>query len=218
MPASLSRDAASARPIGAEPSAWVQRWSHLVAAGATVLDVACGSGRHVRYFAARGCRVTGVDRDADTLRPLEGIAELHVADIESGAWPFHDRRFDAVVVTNYLWRERLADVVACVAPGGVLLYETFSAGHERIGKPSNPKFLLQHGELLKATLPLRPIAFEEGFEEGSREGFQAAGPRFVQRIVAWCVDAGAADGRRCLLARAPAPAAKVNSRDSEDSA
>lgn len=214
MPAALTRDTAPARHGSGAVSAWVQRWSHLVPTGATVLDVACGAGRHMRHFAALGCRVTGVDRDAEALRPLEGLAELHVADIESGPWPFADRRFDAVVVTNYLWRERLADVVACVAPGGVLLYETFSAGHERIGTPSNPKFLLQHGELLTATLPLRPIAFEEGFEQG----LPAAGPRFVQRIVAWCVDAGATDGQRCRLAPAPAPSAKVNSADSEDPA
>lgn len=214
MPDSMTSVAASMQHVGGAVSAWVQRWSHLVPVGATVLDVACGTGRHVRHFAARGCRVTGVDRDAGALRPLKGIAEVLVADIESGPWPYADRRFDAVVVTNYLWRERLAAVVACVAPGGVLLVETFSAGHERIGKPSNPKFLLQHGELLTATLPLRPIAFEEGFEQS----LQAAGPRFVQRIVAWCVDDSATDGQHCLLAPGPAPAAKVNSTDSEDPA
>ncbi|HWH82803.1 MAG TPA: class I SAM-dependent methyltransferase [Burkholderiaceae bacterium] len=161
---------------GGAPSAWVQRWSHLVPAGASVLDVACGSGRHVRWFAARGGRVTGVDRDASATAPLAAIAEIVIADIEAGPWPFADRTFDAVVVTNYLWRERLGEIVAAVAPGGVLIYETFAIGHERFGKPSNPAFLLRPGELLQAAAVLRVVAYEDGVE--------AAPPRAVQRIVA----------------------------------
>jgi len=158
------------------PSAWVQRWSHLVPHGARVLDVACGSGRHVRWFAQRGCTVTGVDRDALATQPLRDVAEIVNADIEGGPWPFAARRFGAVVVTNYLWRPRLPDIVTSVAPGGILLYETFAAGHETVGKPSNPDFLLRPGELLQAAQGLRVVAFEDGFE--------AAPARFVQRIVA----------------------------------
>ena len=157
-------------------SAWVQRWSHLVPSGARVLDVACGAGRHVRWFAARGCNVTGVDRDAAATAPLADIAEIVHADIEGGPWPFAAHVFDAVVVTNYLWRPRLADIVAGVATGGVLIYETFAAGNETVGKPSNPNFLLVPGELLKAADGLRVVAFEDGFE--------AEPARFVQRIVA----------------------------------
>lgn len=189
-------------------SAWVQRWSHLVSIGASVLDVACGSGRHVRWFAARGCRVTGVDRDAAAMASLTDIAEIVVADIEAGAWPLVGRCFDAVVVTNYLWRERLPDLLASLAPGGVFIYETFAAGNETIGKPSNPKFLLRPGELLEAAVGLRVIAFEDGFE--------MAPERFVQRIVAV----------RQSLAQTLAPqrfpllpggiAARVKSVDSED--
>ena len=141
-----------------------------------MLDVACGSGRHVRWFAQRGAVVTGVDRDAAATQDLHGIAEIVVADIEGGPWPFAGRRFDAVVVTNYLWRPRLPDIVASVAPGGMLIYETFAAGHETIGKPSRPDFLLRPGELLRVVDDLRVIAFEEGFD--------ATAPRFVQRIVA----------------------------------
>jgi hypothetical protein len=130
----------------------------------------------VRWFAARGCVVTGVDRDAATTQPLHDVAEIVSADIEAGPWPFAERRFDAVVVTNYLWRPRLPDIVASVAPGGVLIYETFAIGNETVGKPSNPDFLLRPGELLQAVHGLRVVAFEDGFE--------AAHPRFVQRIVA----------------------------------
>ena len=162
--------------IAPAPSAWVQRWSHLVPRGARVLDVACGSGRHVHWFAQRGCTVTGVDRDALATQSLSDLAEMVNADIEGGSWPFAARRFDAVVVTNYLWRPRLPDIVASVAPGGILLYETFAVGNETVGKPSNPDFLLRPGELLQAAQGLRVVAFEDGFE--------AAPARFVQRIVA----------------------------------
>lgn len=159
-----------------EVSPWVRRWSHLVPDAATLLDVACGSGRHVRWFAARGARVTGVDRDAQALSALEPIAEVLVADIEAGPWPFAGRRFDAVVVTNYLWRERLPDVLASLAPGGVLIYETFAEGNQAFGKPSNPAFLLRRGELLQACRDLQVVAYEDGVIE--------APARCVQRIVA----------------------------------
>ena len=162
---------------GGVPSPWVQRWSHLVGSGATVLDVACGSGRHVRWFAGRGCRVTALDRDEAALQPLRECAEVVVADIEQGPWPLGERRFDAVVVTNYLWRPLLPLLVERVAPGGVLIYETFAVGNETVGRPSNPDFLLQPGELLAAVHGrLRPLGYEDGYAE--------APPRFVQRLAA----------------------------------
>jgi SAM-dependent methyltransferase len=168
---------ASGTPHGAEPpSAWVRRWSHLVPAGARVLDVACGAGRHLRWFAARGCRVTGVDRDAAALQALAGIGETVVADIEAGSWPLAGRRFDAVVVTNYLWRALMPTLLDSLADGGVLFYETFAAGNEACGKPSNPNFLLQPAELLEFTRGLHVVAYEHGF--------LSAPDRVVQRIVA----------------------------------
>ncbi|MCI4428863.1 MAG: class I SAM-dependent methyltransferase [Burkholderiales bacterium] len=144
--------------------------------GARVLDVACGSGRHVRWFAQRGCQVTAVDRDAVALEALRTVAEIIVADIEGAPWPLPARSFDAVVVTNYLWRALLPTVVACLAPNAVLIYETFALGQESVGKPSNPEFLLRPGELLLAAQGLRIVAYEEGF--------LAAPQRHVQRIVA----------------------------------
>ena len=195
---------------GQAASAWVQRWSHLVPLGASVLDLACGSGRHVRWFAQRGCRVTGVDRDAAAVAPLVELAEIVVADVESGPWPIEGRSFDAVVVTNYLWRERLPDVLASLAPGGVLIYETFATGNETIGKPSNPKFLLRSGELLQAAAGLRVIAFEDGYEP--------APERFVQRIVAARGSPSQTPAtQRFRLLPSTLPA-QVKSADSEESA
>jgi SAM-dependent methyltransferase len=157
-------------------SVWVSCWAHLVPQGASVLDVACGHGRHTKFFAARGCKVTAVDRDAQALESLRGIAETLEADIENGPWPFAARKFDAVVVTNYLWRPLLPAIVDCVAPGGVLLYETFAAGNEKFGKPSRPDFLLQPGELLQACAALDVVAYEHGRLEDPT--------RIVQRIAA----------------------------------
>ncbi|WP_307658993.1 class I SAM-dependent methyltransferase [Variovorax paradoxus] len=161
---------------GTQPSEWIVRWSHLLAPGAAVLDVACGQGRHMRWFAARGHEVTGVDRSAEAAGAAGAFGHVLTADIESGPWPFAGQAFGAVVVTNYLWRPRMADIVAAVAPGGVLLYETFAAGNEMVGKPSRPDFLLQPGELLTACKELRVVAYEDGF--------LAEPPRFVQRIAA----------------------------------
>jgi SAM-dependent methyltransferase len=172
-----------AHPGGPHPSEWVRRWSHLVAAGATVLDVACGSGRHVRWFAERGCRVTALDRDAAAVEPLCSTARVVVADLEAAPWPLPGERFGAVVCTNYLWRALLPALVDAVEEDGVLIYETFAAGNEAFGRPSNPDFLLRPGELLEATRGLRVIAYEDGFLD--------APARCVQRVVASRDAAGA---------------------------
>lgn len=158
------------------PSPWVRRWSHLLPAGSPVLDVACGAGRHLRWFAGRGHPVTGVDRSPEALAAVQSLGEAVLADIENGPWPFEGRRFGGVVVTNYLWRDLLPVIVDSVAPGGVLLYETFAAGNETVGKPSRPDFLLQPGELLRACTGLRVVAYEDGYLDTPA--------RYVQRIAA----------------------------------
>jgi SAM-dependent methyltransferase len=159
-----------------DPSPWLLRWAHLIAPGGTVLDVAAGSGRHGAWLAARGHVVTAVDRDAEAMRPIAACAELVVADLERHPWPLAGRTFAAIVVTNYLWRPLFASLQAALAPGGVLLYETFAAGNETVGRPARPDFLLGRGELLAAFPGLRTVAFEDGFL-GEPE-------RFVQRLVA----------------------------------
>jgi len=169
------------------PSPWVLRWAHLLAPRSRVLDVACGSGRHARWLAAQGQAVTALDRDAQALEGLHGaVAEVVCADIELAPWPLPGRAFDAIVVTNYLWRPLLPTLVSSLAPGGVLLYETFADGQQHIGRPARPEFLLQPGELLAACAGLRIVGFEDGYEPAVEP---AAGPtpslgRCVQRIAA----------------------------------
>lgn len=184
-------------PHASAPSPWIARWTHLIAPGGSVLDVAAGSGRHTIWLAARGHPVTALDRDAAALAPLLGIAEVVVADIEAAPWPLPGRRFDAVVVANYLWRPLLPTLTASLAEGGVLLYETFAVGNETVGRPSRPDFLLTAGELLLAAAGLRIVAYEDGFLSGPE--------RFVQRLAAVRERAGAGAARYPLTPGAPVP-------------
>lgn len=174
------------------PSAWLQRWAHLIPAGGRVLDVACGAGRHMRYLSSLGHQVMGVDRNPEALELAKAFGQVTCADIENGPWPFQGHTFDCVCVTHYLWRPLLPTVVDSVAPGGVLIYETFASGNETVGKPSRPDYLLQTGELLKATEGLRTVAYEDGFE--------ALPDRFMQRIVAVRARPGEEAVRRPLRA------------------
>lgn len=161
------------------PSPWVVRFGAALQAGARVLDLACGSGRHARLLASRGLHVVAADRDRAAIAALDGIPGIEplLVDLEGAPWPFGRASFDAIVVTNYLHRALFAPIKGSLRAGGLLIYETFMAGQERLGKPSNPDFLLRPHELLRAVAPLYVVAFEQGLEGGRA-------PRVVQRIVA----------------------------------
>lgn len=166
-------------PLAREPSAWVTRFAARLPAGARVLDVACGHGRHARYLAGRGCRVTAVDVDVtcgESLANVNGVEFLQ-ADLESGPWPFAAALFDAVIVVHYLHRPLLPLLGAALAPGGLLIYETFAHGNERFGRPRNPDFLLRPRELLDGFADLRVLAFEDGAVAGTA-------PAMIQRLAA----------------------------------
>ncbi|MES2943595.1 MAG: class I SAM-dependent methyltransferase [Pseudomonadota bacterium] len=165
------------------PSAWVKRWSHLVKPGGLILDVACGQGRHASWFYSLNHAVALVDRSQQAIDSIvipADFCEKVVADIENGPWPFAGRQFDAVIVTNYLWRPLMPTLLTSLAPGGVLIYETFTQGNETVGKPSRADFLLRTGELLHICQGLRVVAFEDGFQEEAG----AASARYIQRIAA----------------------------------
>lgn len=130
----------------------------------------------MRFAAERGHAATGVDRSQEALDAAAPYGHVLLADIEDGPWPLPGQTFGGVIVTNYLWRPLLSNIVAAVAPAGVLLYETFAMGNETVGRPSRPDFLLQPGELLTACAGLRIVAYEDGF--------LAEPDRFVQRIAA----------------------------------
>jgi SAM-dependent methyltransferase len=159
----------------------VVRFAGLVPAGGAVLDLACGAGRHTRLFLERGHPVLAVDRDLSGIDDLGRHPQLETleVDLEDGRpFPLRGRSFAGVIVANYLHRPILPDLVSAVAPGGVLIYETFARGQEQYGRPRNPDFLLTPGELLEAVRgALRVVAYEDLVVEEPE-------PRVVQRIAA----------------------------------
>jgi SAM-dependent methyltransferase len=155
------------------PSRWVAKWASLIPRG-SVLDLACGSGRHARFLVSLGYSVTAVDREPQS---IPGVRFLQ-ADLEDGSpWPLPGERFQGIVVANYLHRPLFPLLMESLAPGGVLLYETFMLGNERYGKPSNPAFLLRPGELWQAFGGLHLIGFEQGFAAQPK-------PAMIQRLCA----------------------------------
>lgn len=160
------------------PSSWVVRHAQSIPARGKVLDLACGSGRHARFLAGLGYPVLAVDRDAEALAGLSTIEGIttRLLDLEGEEWPLAGQVFDGIVVTNYLWRPRLPDVLALLAPGGVLIYETFMVGNAAYGKPSNPDFLLLAGELrqLAAAAGLREVDYAEGYVASPKPAMRQA--------------------------------------------
>jgi SAM-dependent methyltransferase len=159
----------SNRHYGLAPSPWIVRFAPLIAAGARVLDLAAGRGRNALFLAARGAKIIAADRDAEALATLAGAPgiQTRVADLERGDWPFAGEHFDAIIVVHYLHRALLPRLLSALEDDGVLLYETFAAGNAAYGRPSNPDFLLEQGELLElARDRLTVVAFEQGVVDG----------------------------------------------------
>ncbi len=163
MPSARDPSPPPAHPT--RPSTWIERFAPLVATGAAVLDLACGHGRHARFFADRGHRVVAVDRDESALATLAGQARIESRrlDLEVGRWPLAGEEFGAIVVTNYLHRPLFPLLLDALAGDGVFLYETFACGNEAFGRPTNPDFLLQRDELWQMVQHrLTVVAFEQG--------------------------------------------------------
>ncbi len=154
-----------------QPSNWVERFARLIPPGRRVLDLACGRGRHARWLLEQGYPVVAVDIDTSGIQDLcdHPEAEIFQADLEAGAWPFPDRQFAGIVMVNYLHRP-LFEILACsLEPGGVLIIDTFAAGNEHLGRPRNPAYLLQPGELrscFERTLDI--VAYEHGVQTEPR--------------------------------------------------
>ena len=157
------------------PSLWVRRFSPLIPKGGTVLDLACGGGRHVRYLLNLGYKVVALDRDVTRVAELADKPGIEVieADLEGGgAWPIEGRTFDAVVVVNYLYRPLFRHLFEAVGKNGLFIYETFARGNEKFSRPRNPDYLLRSGELLEITRRrLQVIAYEHGLvDSGPKTG------------------------------------------------
>lgn len=151
-------------------SPWVIRFADLIKPSGRVLDLAAGHGRHSRFMVSRGFTVTAIDIDASALADF-GSHEVEVIerDLESEPWLFDPATYDGIVITNYLHRPLFPDLAEALAPDGVLIIETFGAGNEEFGRPRNPDFLLQPGELLEAfSGRLNIVAYEHGIEHTPR--------------------------------------------------
>jgi SAM-dependent methyltransferase len=162
------------------PSAWVIKWLPFIRRGGRVLDYASGSGRHARLACEAGHDVLAVDRDSRALSSMQSTGiDTWPVDLEHGRLPFGAERFEAIICTNYLFRPRLDLMASWLAPGGLLIYETFARGNARYGRPANPDFLLQPGELagLAWRCGLHLLAFEDGYVATPR-------PARLQRMVA----------------------------------
>ena len=157
-----------------EPSPWIVRFTPLVKAGGCVLDLACGGGRHSRYLLEQGCKVVALDRSIDAVADLSDnpACENICADLETDNAVFEKpgelsgRHFDGIIVVNYLHRPLFNYFINALAPGGVLIYETFARGNEQFTRPRNPDHLLKSAELLNlAQGGLDVIAYEHGIVE-----------------------------------------------------
>lgn len=164
-----------------KPSAWVEGFAALVPSGGTVLDLACGTGRHGRLFLDRGNKVVMLDIDTSDVMDLAANPRVEIieTDLENGqAFPLQGRSFAGIVVSRYLYRPLFPALIEALAPGGILIYETFAKGNEQFGRPRNPDHLLNHGELLDAFRgALRVLAYEDLVLPAPR-------PAAIQRICA----------------------------------
>nr|WP_096673101.1 class I SAM-dependent methyltransferase [Polynucleobacter meluiroseus] len=163
-----------------EASSWVRRFTNLIPKGGAILDLACGSGRHAHFFAQSAYKVLAVDRDIAAIEDApHPLIEVRSLDLETTEWPLLNQQFSAIVVTNYLYRPHLDQLPAMLMDGGILIYETFAEGNGAFGKPSNPNFLLNTGELLAlaARHHLKVIAYEDIYQEQPK-------PAMIQRLCA----------------------------------
>lgn len=163
------------------PASWLTDHAHLLPAHGDALDIASGSGRHARWLAARGFAVTAIDRDVDALSTVQHDAEsnglpivVRARDLETSTVTLGHDSFDVIVTTHYLHRPLFPAIISALRPGGILVYETFTREQATIGRPTNPAFLLEPGELLRLVRPLTVLASREGLYN----------QRFVASIVA----------------------------------
>jgi len=163
-----------------EVSAWVKRFASTIPQEGLVLDLACGSGRNSLHLAHLGYSVLAVDRDTASLESLKiPLIQIQTLDLEGELWPLANHQFAGVVVTNYLYRPFLDFLPEMLVDDGVLIYETFALGNAEFGKPSNPNFLLNPGELLGLAQAhgLTVLSYEDIYVDHPK-------PAMIQRLCA----------------------------------
>ena len=147
-------------------SGWVYRHAGRIPPNSEILDLACGNGRHARYLANYGHRITLVDRDLSGVADLAGDRRFTLIkhDLEHSPWPLTERNFGGIIVTNYRYPPLYPHLITTLTDNGTLIYDTFAVGNERYGHPHNSAFLLEPGELLNAfAADLHIVAYDHGY-------------------------------------------------------
>lgn len=168
------RDHTPSTPFSAAgPCSWLLENADLLPRSGRALDLACGAGRHAFLLAAIGLEVDAVDRDAEKIAEVHAIAErarlritARCVDLETGSADLGEARYDLVLVVHYLHRPLFPAIARALKPGGLLLYETFTLEQAKRGKPTNPAFLLEPGELVRLVAPLEVLRQREGEFDG----------------------------------------------------
>ena len=161
-------------------SPWVRRFASQIPKDGLVLDLACGAGRHAHFLADMSYSVLAVDQDVTLIEQNRNpLITSKAMNLESAEWPLDGLEFSGIVVANYLYRPHWDQLPKMLANGGVLIYETFAQGNAQFGKPSNPNFLLNPGELLNlaARHGLKVLAYEDIYQDEPK-------PAMVQRLCA----------------------------------
>ena len=165
----------------AQISGWVRRYYRQFPKNGFILDLAGGTGRHARFLSQKGFKLLLVDNQISKAKDLQNVEGIKLVeyDLEAGnSLPFPASSFQGIVVTNYLYRPIFPQLLCLLDVGGILIYETFAVGHEKYGRPKNPNYLLNSGELINLVSPqMRVIAYEERLITRPTKAY-------VQRIVA----------------------------------
>jgi SAM-dependent methyltransferase len=156
-----------------EPTRWLVDHASLLPSTGDALDLASGNGRNALWLASRGLKTVAIDRNAVALAELQTRAaerglqiRAEVMDLEVVGATLPAAAFDLIVAVHYLHRPLFPALKAALRPNGILVYETFARAQALRGKPTNPAFLLEPGELRALVAPLQILDEREGDFEG----------------------------------------------------
>jgi tellurite methyltransferase len=148
---------------------------HLLPAGGTALDLACGRGANALLLAERGFRVSAWDQSPVAIDRLRQSASEQGLQIDSEvrdvvAHPPLQERFDLIVVSFFLERVLVPALIRALRPGGVLFYQTYSKNAVSAEGPKNPLYRLDDNELLTLFRPLKVRFYREEGKIGDTAG------------------------------------------------
>ena len=185
-PVSTGLEAGTYHQHGITPSSFLVKNFDLLPKG-VALDFVMGEGRNAIYLATRGFDVDGVDPDPKAVehariasRKLGVPIRAIVGNVEDGTYIIPIESYDVIIVFNYLHRPLFRDIRDGLVPGGVLVYQTYTAEHARFRRPNDPEALLEPEELRKQFSDWEILRYRE-LTGASREGDMRAVAGIVAR-------------------------------------